>query len=104
MKYTIKDLPKTKFAKLLDELGACAAAKRYCKGKTLKQAWANTRRGNWMDWFLCLSVDRSGFLTDAQYRYIWRNVYYTNASNWIPGYTKRCAFRAKAIREVIKVV
>lgn len=88
MKYTIKDMPKTKFAKLLVDLAACGAAKRYCKGKTLKEAWSKTRRGNWME----------------QYRDILENIYYSNEFDEIVDYAKRCAARAKVIREVIKVV
>lgn len=38
------------FAALLDELDACDDARRWARGKTLAEAWATCRRGDWMLW------------------------------------------------------
>lgn len=40
------------FETLLNELNACKEAKEWCKGKSLQQAWNESRRSDWMLWLV----------------------------------------------------
>lgn len=55
------------FEKFLIDKDACEDAQIFCKGKSLKEAWDTTDRGDWMLWLMENSENK---VTDKQYRLI----------------------------------
>ena len=60
---TIPALSARELAALLKERGACPAARRWAKGKTLRRALAECPNPWWMEWLLYKQTTRSGWLT-----------------------------------------
>lgn len=87
--YTIKDMSKTKFERYLRLEDACVESRQWCKGKTLKEAWSRTMRGDWMLWLLhdtkLAHPDIYTAAWESKKGYVWRE-------------------GAKEIRKVVKVV
>lgn len=49
------------FNRLLAELKACEDARKWCKGKTLAEAWATCERADWMLWLLARHIGKPGW-------------------------------------------
>ena len=51
------------FNRLLAKLGACEDARKFTKGKSLRECWATSERGDWMLWLCGKMVDQEGWPT-----------------------------------------
>ena len=61
-----KDLTAAQLAELLSQLGACSEAREWAVNRTLKQAWAECERGDWMLWLAArVGVDRRAIVCAA---------------------------------------
>ena len=52
-----------KFQSLLDDLGACADAVEWARGKDLHTVWTTCERGDWLLWLCGKMVDKPGWPT-----------------------------------------
>ena len=55
-----------KFQSLLDDLGACADAVEWARGKDLHTVWTTCRRGDWLLWLCGRMVDKPNWPTRKQ--------------------------------------
>ncbi len=51
------------FSQLLRDIGACADARAWAKGKSLAEVWEQCERGDWLLWLCGRMVDKDGWPT-----------------------------------------
>jgi len=97
----LKGMSPRSFAKLLKDINACYPAQEWCKGRSLKQAWRYTTKGNWMSWLLCnIEGHGKGYPEPGDtFDLRLRAAYKTERMQ----FAKAIRFKAKFFRQYVKV-